>query len=78
MSNEKILLALNLIEAELDDAVNQLPDYNANSDAIVSIDCARNELYCLKDDIERAILDENQKVTLDEVMNTSPTLAKGL
>ena len=78
MSNEKILLALNLIEAELDDAVNQLPDYNANSDAIVSIDCARNELYCLKDDIERAILDENQKVTLDEVMNTSPILAKGL
>ncbi len=78
MSNEKILLALNLIEAELDDAVNQLPDYNANSDALVSIDCARNELYCLKDDIERAILDENQKVTLDEVMNTSPTLAKGL
>ena len=78
MSNEKILLALNLIEAELDDAVNQLPDYNANSDAMVSIDCARNELYCLKDDIERAILDENQKVTLDEVMNTSPTLAKGL
>ena len=78
MSNEKILLALNLIEAELDDAVNQLPDYNANSDAIVSIDCARNELYCLKDDVERAILDENQKVTLDEVMNTSPTLAKGL
>jgi hypothetical protein len=78
MSNEKILLALNLIEAELDDATNQLPDYNANSDALVSIDCARNELYCLKDDIERAILDENQKVTLDEVMNTSPTLAKGL
>ena len=78
MSNEKILLALNLIEAEIDDAVNQLPDYNANSDAIVSIDCARNELYCLKDDVERAILDENQKVTLDEVMNTSPTLAKGL
>ena len=78
MSKEKILLALNLIEAEVDDATNQLPDYNANSDAQVSIDCARNELYCLKDDVERAILDENQKVTLDEVMNTSPTLAKGL
>jgi hypothetical protein len=78
MEYKKILLALELIEGELDDAVNQLPDYNANSDAIVSIDCARNELYCLKDDIERAILDENQKVTLDEVMNTSPTLAKGL
>ena len=78
MEYKKILLALELIEGELDDASNQLPDYNANSDAQVSIDCARNELYCLKDDIERAILDENQKVTLDEVMNTSPTLAKGL
>ena len=78
MKYEKILLALELIEGELDDASNQLPDYNANSDAQVSIDCARNELYCLKDDIERAILDENQKVTLDEVMNTSPTLARGL
>ena len=61
MSKEKILLALNLIEAELDDATNQLPDYNANSDARVSIDCARNELYCLKDDIERAILDSKDK-----------------
>ena len=78
MEYKKILLALELIEGELDDASNQLPDYNANSDAIVSIDCARNELYCLKDDIERAVLDENQEVTLDEVMNTSPTLAKGL
>ena len=78
MKYEKILLALELIEGELDDASNQLPDYNANSDAQVSIDCARNELYCLKDDVERAILDENQKVALDEVMNTSPTLAKGL
>ncbi len=78
MEYKKILLALELIEGELDDASNQLPDYNANSDAQVSLDCARNELYCLKDDIERAILDEKQKVTLDEVMNTSPTLAKGL
>ena len=78
MEYKKILLALELIEGDLDDASNQLPDYNANSDAQVSLDCARNELYCLKDDIERAILDENQKVTLDEVMNTSPTLAKGL
>ena len=78
MEYKKILLALELIEGELDDASNQLPDYNANSDTQVSIDCAMNELYCLKDDIERAVIDENQEVTLDEVMNTSPTLAKGL
>ena len=76
MKYKKILLALELIEGELDDAYYQLPEYNANSSTRDSIDCARSELYCLKDDIEKAIVDENQKVTLDEVMNTSPTLAK--
>ena len=85
MKYKKILLALELIEGELDDAINQLPEYNANSSARDSIDCARSELYCLKDDIEKAIVDENQKdipgfegtlEELDEVMNTSPTLAK--
>ena len=60
-------MALNLIEGELDDASNQLPDYNANSDAQVSLDCAKNELYCLKDDIEKAILDENRVISGDEL-----------
>ena len=65
MSKEKILLALNLIEAELDDATNQLPEYNANSDAQVSIDCAKNELYCLKDDLEKAIITEKKLDPID-------------
>ena len=65
MKYEKILLALELIEAELDDASNQLPEYNANSDAQVSLDCAKNELYCLKDDIERAILNEKKLDPID-------------
>ena len=65
MKYEKILLALELIEAELDDASNQLPEYNANSDAQVSLDCAKNELYCLKDDIERAILTDKQLDPID-------------
>ena len=65
MKYEKILLALELIEAELDDASNQLPEYNANSDAQVSLDCAKNELYCLKDDIERAILTEKKLDPID-------------
>ena len=56
MKIEKILLSLELIEAELDDASNQLPEYNANSDALTSLDCAKNELYCLKDDLEKAII----------------------
>ena len=65
MKYEKILLALELIEAELDDATNQLPEYNANSDAQVSIDCAKNELYCLKDDLEKAILTEKKLYPID-------------
>ena len=76
MHYKKILETLQIIEGELDDAVNQLPEYDANTDTRGSIDGARYELYNLKDEIERAILDENQEVTLNEVMNTSPTLAK--
>jgi len=60
MDYKEILLKLELIEAELDDATNQMPEYNANSDARVSIDGAKYELYTLKDDIEKAILDENK------------------
>ena len=60
MDYKEILLKLEMIEAELDDATNQMPEYNANSDARVSIDGAKYELYTLKDDIEKAILDENK------------------
>ena len=60
MDYKEILLKLELIEAELDDATNQMPEYNTNSDARVSIDGAKYELYTLKDDIERAILDEDK------------------
>ena len=75
---QDILDKLIEIESQLDDAYYSLPEYNANTDSQGYIDGARCDVYSLKDDIERAILDENQKVTLDEVMNTSPTLAKGL
>ena len=75
---KEILDRLMEIESQLDDAYYSLPEYNANTDSQSYIDGARCDVYNLKDDIERAILDENQKVTLDEVMNTSPTLAKGL
>ena len=60
MDYKEILLKLEMIEAELDDATNQMPEYNANSDARVSIDGAKYELYTLKDDIERAILDKDK------------------
>jgi anion-transporting ArsA/GET3 family ATPase len=61
MSYQDILLKLELIEAELDDATNQMPEYNANSDARVSIDSAKDELYNLKDEIERTILDDTKQ-----------------
>ena len=61
MKYEKILETLQIIEGELDDAANQLPEYNANTDARGSIDGERYELYNLKDEIERAILDSNLK-----------------
>jgi|TARA_R100001163_G_C5017110_1_gene161067 hypothetical protein len=76
MSKKEILNLLIEIEGQLDDAVNTLPEYNSNVDTRGYIDGARCDLYVLKDEIERSILDENQEVTLDEVMNTSPTLAK--
>ena len=76
------------VEGELDDAYYSLPEYNANSDSQSYIDGARCTLYHLKDEIEKSIITDKQldpierwadeDVTLDEVMNTSPTLAKGL
>ena len=75
---QDILDKLIEIESQLDDAYYSLPEYNANTDSQSYIDGARCDVYNLKDDIERAILDENQKVSLDEVMNTSQTLIKGL
>ena len=61
MTLKEILDTLQIIEGELDDAANQLPEYNANTDARGSIDGARYELYNLKDEIEKCILDSNQK-----------------
>ena len=76
MNYKQILNQLTIIEGQLDDAMNTLPEYNANVDSQGYIDGARCDLYYLKEEVEKAIVDED--VTLDEVMNTSPTLAKGL
>jgi len=61
MNLQEILSKLELIEGELDDATNTLPEYNANSDSRGYIDGAKCELYHLKDEIERTILDNNLK-----------------
>ena len=60
MSKKEILDKLIEIEGQLDDAYYTLPEYNANVDSQGYIDGARSDLYDLKDNIERAILDENK------------------
>ena len=60
MDYQKILDMLIEIEGELDDAYYSLPDYNANSDSQSYIDGARCDLYHLKDEIEKSILDSNK------------------
>ena len=60
MNLQEILSKLELIEGELDDATNSLPDYNANSDSRGYVDGAKCELYHLKDEIERMILDHKK------------------
>ena len=59
MSKKEILDKLIEIESQLDDAMNTSPEYNANVDSQGYIDGARCDLYYLKDEIERSILDEN-------------------
>ena len=83
---KEILDRLVDIEGQLDDAYYNLPEYDANSEGKGYIDGARCDLYHLKDEIEKRILTEksldpmerfdDKDVTLDEVINTSPTLAK--
>ena len=83
---KQILDRLVDIEGQLDYAYYNLPEYDANSEGKGYIDGARCDLYHLKDEIEKRILTEKsldpterfsgEDVTLDEVMNTSPTLAK--
>ena len=60
MDYQKILNMLTEIEGLLDDAYYSLPDYNANSDSQSYIDGARCDLYHLKDEIEKSILDSNK------------------
>ena len=68
---KEMLKSLESMEGSLDDAFYSLPEYNANTDSRDYIDSARNELYCLKEDIEKVVSDID-KVTMDEVFNTPP------
>jgi hypothetical protein len=57
MTLKEILNNLEMIEGTLDDAFYSLPEYNANEDSRSYVDSARSELYVLKDNLERAVLD---------------------
>ena len=59
MKFKEIINKLELIEGSLDDAFYSLPEYNANEDTRSYIDSARGDLYCLKDEIEKAIINES-------------------
>ncbi len=57
MTLKEILVELEIIEGTLDDAFYSLPEYNANEDSRSYVDSARSELYGLKDNLEKAVLD---------------------
>ena len=59
MKFKEIINKLEMIEGSLDDAFYSLPEYNANEDTRSYIDGARSDLYCLKDEIEKAIINES-------------------
>ena len=52
MKYKEILKTLEIIEGSLDDAFYSLPEYNANTESRDYIDNARNEVYCLRDEIQ--------------------------
>ena len=58
---KEILNKLEEIEGSLDDAFYSLPEYNSNVDSRDYIDSARNELYCLKEDIEKKVKKSEEK-----------------
>ena len=65
MEYKEILDKLSEIEGQLDDAMNTLPEYNANVDSQGYIDGARCDLYYLKDEIEKAIITEKKLDPID-------------
>ena len=65
MDYKEILGRLVDIESQLDDAMNTLPEYNANVDAQGYIDGARCDLYYLKDEIEKAIITDKKLDPID-------------
>lgn len=70
MSEKEILEKLEAIGVAIEDSYNTAVDTSENSDSMYYIDSARNLVE------ELMVSVEGEKVTLNEVMNTSPALAK--
>jgi len=73
MTNKEILEYLESIRHELTDAYHTS---DSDSDAFYSVDAARDLVDELTANLENKSGDYDEEVTLDEVMNTSPALAK--
>ena len=69
MTLKEILVELEIIEGQLDDAFYQLPEYDANQDSRSSLDGSRSDLYTLKDSLEKAVLDGAEVTVSYEVNN---------
>jgi hypothetical protein len=55
MTLKEIINLLENIEGSLDNAFYSIPEYDCNSDGRSYVDGARDELYNLKDNIEKAL-----------------------
>ena len=69
MEVKEIINKLEMIEGSLDDAFYSLPEYNANVDSRDYIDSARNELYVLKESIEKSNLENYEDFTEEDTNN---------
>jgi len=91
MSDKEILEKLEAIGVAIEDSYNTAVDISENSDSMYYIDSARNLVEELMISIEGTVEEvkhfadgfhsgdwKEDEPTLDEVMNTSPTLARGL
>ena len=81
MLNKKLNEVLEWLDygkSELYSGTESLPDYRANESTRDYLSQAESYLVNVEDMLIKIVdeLEEEEEVTLDEVMNTSPTLAK--
>ena len=70
MTLQEIINELEMIEGQLDDSFYSLPEWDGNSDGRSYVDSARNDLYVLKDNIEKALLEGAELTVQYEDINT--------